>query len=100
MQAAVGGTIQALYPFEEPVALICNDEGKLLNLPPNRVLYHPETGGVYDVVYAPCFLCVITPDSDSFTDLTPGQLTRFQHYFHSLELFLQTDSGLLILRED
>ena len=39
MQELVGGTIQALYPFEEPVALICNDEGKLLGLPlraPNK----------------------------------------------------------------
>lgn len=25
MQEIVGGTIQALYPFEEHVALICND---------------------------------------------------------------------------
>lgn len=24
MQQIVGGTIQAVYPFEEPVALICN----------------------------------------------------------------------------
>ena len=24
MQAAVGGYIQAVYPYEEPVALICN----------------------------------------------------------------------------
>ena len=33
MQAVVGGLIQAVYPFEEPVALICNEEGKLLGLP-------------------------------------------------------------------
>lgn len=25
MQAVVGGAIQAVYPFEEPVALICNE---------------------------------------------------------------------------
>ena len=24
LQAAVGGDIQAVYPYEEPVALICN----------------------------------------------------------------------------
>ncbi|MCI6248187.1 DUF3846 domain-containing protein [bacterium] len=24
MQAAVGGCIQAVYPFEDPVAIICN----------------------------------------------------------------------------
>lgn len=38
MQEIVGGTIQVLYPFAEPVALVCNDEGKLLGLPLNRAL--------------------------------------------------------------
>ena len=33
MQELVGGTIQAVYPFDDPVALVCNDEGKLLGLP-------------------------------------------------------------------
>ena len=33
MQQAVGGLIQAIYPFQEPVALVCNDEGKLMGPP-------------------------------------------------------------------
>ena len=37
MQAAVGGPIQAIYPFPEPVALICHEEGKLLGLPLNGI---------------------------------------------------------------
>jgi hypothetical protein len=49
MQKIVGGTIQAIYPFEEPIALICNDEGKLLNLPLNRALRDSD-GRVYDIV--------------------------------------------------
>ena len=32
MQNIVGGLIQAIYPFDDPVALVCNDEGKLLGL--------------------------------------------------------------------
>ena len=42
MQKIVGGSIQAIYPFDEPVALICNEEGKLLNLPLNRALRDDE----------------------------------------------------------
>lgn len=49
MQVVVGGSIQAVYPFEEPVALVCNDEGKLLGLPLNRVL-RLDTGEIYDVI--------------------------------------------------
>mgnify|MGYP004533579789 CR=1 FL=1 len=39
MQRCVGGTIEAVYePGGRDAALICNDEGKLLNLPLNRAL--------------------------------------------------------------
>ena len=30
LQKEVGGTIQVTYPWDDPVALICNEEGKLL----------------------------------------------------------------------
>jgi len=33
MQQMVGGPIQALYPWEEPVAIVCNDEGGLEAFP-------------------------------------------------------------------
>lgn len=29
MQATVGGLIQAIYPYEEQVAIVCNEEGLL-----------------------------------------------------------------------
>ena len=43
LQAAVDGPIQAVYPYEDPVALICNEEGKFLGLPLNRAL-RDDTG--------------------------------------------------------
>ena len=43
LQAAVGGNIQAVYPYEDPVALICNDDGKFIGLPLNRAL-RDDTG--------------------------------------------------------
>ncbi len=49
LQAAVGGDIQATYPYEDPVALICNDEGKLIGMPLNRALYD-DGGRMYDIV--------------------------------------------------
>ena len=35
LQAAVGGYIEAAYFFDDPVALICNEEGRLLGLQHN-----------------------------------------------------------------
>ena len=40
LQEAVGGYIEAVYPFDDPVALIVNEEGKLDGLPLNRALRH------------------------------------------------------------
>ena len=51
MQNFVGGTIQAIYPFDDAVAIICNDNAKLLGLPYNRVL-RDDVGNVYDIL---CF---------------------------------------------
>ncbi|MDY2969162.1 MAG: DUF3846 domain-containing protein [Butyricicoccus pullicaecorum] len=98
MQSLVGGMIQAVYPFEEPVAVICNDEGKLLRLPPNRALRHPETKEVYDILCGTVFLCGAPPESESFVSLTADQLERYQKMFSSPELFLKTEYGLMIFR--
>ena len=38
LQKAVGGDIEAVYPYNEPVALIVNDEGKLNGSELNRAL--------------------------------------------------------------
>ena len=55
MQAIVGGYIQAVYPFDDPVALVCNDEGKLMGLPYNRVL-RDSNGVPYDVICGTFFM--------------------------------------------
>ena len=100
MQALVGGPIQAVYPFEEPVALICNDEGKLLGLPLNRCLRLEDSGAIYDVIAGTFFLCAAPPDSEHFESLTEEQLARYEKRFHSPEAFLRLDGQLLCLPEE
>lgn len=96
MQEIVGGIIQALYPFEEPVALICNDEGKLLGLPLNRAL-RDEEGHIYDIVAGTFFLCGAPEDSDSFGSLTDGAMQAFKQRFAVPELFLNINGTLVCL---
>ena len=40
LQQAVGGSIGATYPFDDPVAIVYNDDGKLMGLPLNLSLIH------------------------------------------------------------
>ena len=86
MQAVVGGHIQAVYPFEESVALVSNDEGKLLGLPLNRVL-RLDIGEIYDVIAGTFFLCAAPPDSDRFASLTEEQIGRYSERFRAIEHF-------------
>ncbi len=88
IQQAVGGPIQAIYPFPEPVVLICHEEVKLLDLPLNRAL-REEDGEIYDIIAGPFFLCEAPPDSESFTGLTPEQMHRYEERFHRIELYLR-----------
>ena len=96
MQKIVGGTIQAIYPFEEPIALICNDEGKLLNLPLNRAL-RDSTGCVYDIVAGTFFLCAAPVDSDRFECLTDEQVQIYLERFATPEQFIMVNGNIFVL---
>ena len=96
MQHLVGGLIQAIYPFEEPVALICNDEGHLLGLPLNRAL-RDQNGSVYDIICGEFFLCGAPVDDENFASLTTEQTEKFQRLFQCPEMFLNVDGNIVIL---
>lgn len=96
MQKIVGGSIQAIYPFEDPVVLICNEEGKLMNLPLNRALRN-DAGEVYDIVSGTFFLCAAPLDSDRFVGLTDQQVKTFMERFSMPEMFLNVGGDLFVL---
>lgn len=96
MQKIVGGTIQAIYPFEEQIALICNDEGKFLNLPLNRAL-RDNAGCVYDIVAGTFFLCAAPTDKDNFASLTEEQVQTCLKRFAIPEQFIQVGDGVFVL---
>ena len=89
MQKIVGGTIQAIYPFENPeIALICNDDSKLINLPLNRALYDKD-GKLFDIVAGTFFLCRAPADSENFESLTDEQIKIYEEKFKDIEIYLR-----------
>ena len=95
LQQAVGGNIGASYPFSDPVAIVYNDEGKLMGLPLNRAL-RDESGEAYDVV-AGTFLVVGLGEED-FASLTPELAQKYEEHFHQPEDFIRLMKMLLVLR--
>lgn len=96
MQGIVGGLIQPVYPFDDPVALVCNDEGKLMNLPANRGL-RDKDGQIYDIIFGTFFLCGAPADCDHFTSLTPEQIKTYQEKFYTPEMFWDMDGRIVRL---
>ena len=94
LQHEVGGYIQAVYPWAEICAIICDDEAKLKGKELNRAL-RDEDGHVYDVV-AGTFL-IVGLSEDDFTSLTDEQVQQFSEKFAMPETFLRIGSRLLVV---
>ena len=97
MQSVVGGLIQAIYPFDHPVALICNEEGKMNGMAPNRALYD-EDGQVYDIVAGQFLVVGLT--EDNFGSLSPEQIKKFSDRFKHPEAFLQMGNHIIRIIQD
>ena len=95
MQGIVGGLIQPIY-LDDSVVLICNDEGKMMNLPANRGL-RDENGQMCDIIFGTFFLCGAPADTDHFTSLTPEQIERYKERFHTPEMFWGMDGHIVCL---
>lgn len=94
LQAEVGGYIQAVYPYEEPVALVMDEEAKLTGKPLNRAL-RDEDGDIYDIV-AGKFFVVGLGESD-FISLDQKYIEKFSEFFKTPEMFMRLNGKLLVL---
>ena len=96
MQELVDGHIEAVYPFDDTVALVCNDEGKLLGLPLNRAVRDPATGQILDIIAGTFFICGLS--EDDFASLSDEQIQRYIQIFRHPEAFIQSDYQIVILQ--
>ena len=94
LQKAVGGDIEAVYPYNEPVALIVNDEGKLNGSELNRAL-RDNDGQIYDIV-AGDFL-VVGLGEENFASLSPQLMEKFEKEFHQPEMFVRMGRSIMAL---
>lgn len=94
LRVAVGGHIEAIYPFEDPVGVLCNEEGKLEGLPLNRALYDDE-GDIYDIL-AGNFL-VVGLGKEDFVDLPDNLIAKYKERFLHPEEFTFTAHGIRVI---
>jgi len=94
LQAVVGGDIEAMYPFEEEVCIICNEEGKILGMPLNRSVR--MEGQIVDVIAGTCFICDCS--KPNFGSLTPEQQQKYLRMFKYPERFLKINGEIAALK--
>ena len=94
LQSEVEGTVHAIYPYADPVAILCNDDGKLLGMELNRAL-RDDDGEIFDAIAGP-FLIVGLGDED-FISLSDDLIDKYRDIFAQPEVFIRTNSGLLVL---
>ena len=94
LQQLGGGDIEVVYPFEDNVGLIVNEEGKINGLPLNRAL-RDEKGEIYDVIAGSFLVTGLT--EDSFGSLTQEQIGKFEDLFHQPEVFMRMGRSIMAI---
>ena len=91
LQHEVGGYIEAVYPFEDPVAVIVNEEGKLEGLQLNRGIYDPD-GRLYDIFSGT--MLVVGLGEENFASLSPELVTKFAKMYELPEMFIRINGEM------
>lgn len=106
MQELVGGLIEPYDPFYsetdpryENVILVCNEEGKLMQMPPNRAVVD-EDGHIMDVILGPFFLCYAPVESERFLSIPPDLEEEFLKKYELPERFYRSENGIEVTKID
>ena len=86
LQKLVGGYIAATYPWEDLVAVVCDDDGIAKGYPPNRLLVDEE-GKPYDILKGTFFICGL--GSDDFASISDELAEKYTQKFYCPEVFAQ-----------
>ena len=95
MQQFVGGYIEEICPFSDPVAIVCNEEGKINRMELNRALY-TEDGTMFDIVAGPMFICSL--GEEDFTSIQGELLEKYLEKFKHPETFIKIGGDILAIK--
>lgn len=92
MQETVGGDVQDIYPWDDPVALVCDDEGLINDSEFNRYI-HPDI-----FIFGNFFLCGV--GEEGFTDLPKDLAEKYEGMLRDPQILIKTQEGITAMRVD
>ncbi len=78
MQSEVGGYIEAVTPFNDDIAIVVNEEGKINGFPPNRFLVYKKANYV-EVLCGP--ILIVGLGEEDFTDIPESVVNKYSAMF-------------------
>ena len=92
MQRVVGGHIQAVYPWEDLVALVCDEEGLINGKPLNRYIMPGM------VIAGTFFICGL--GEEDFTDLPDDLAEKYEQMFYHPQAFARVNENISAIGAD
>ena len=94
LQKAVGGDIEAIYPYDDPIAIVCAEEGKINGEPLNRAI-RDEDNDIVDIIAGTFFVCGL--GEEDFASLPKELQDKYEEKFHQPESFLKLGSRIMAI---
>ena len=89
--------IQTFYPYEDLVVIVCDDEGKINHIRPNRAIYG-EDGKMMDVICGKFFIADCS--TSSFKSLPDNMMEKYKKQFLLPERFCRINGEILAVKFD
>ena len=96
-QRTVGGYIEAIYPYDDPVAIVCNEEGKLNSMEANRALRDSD-GRIYDILMGSFFITGL--GDEDFSSLSKELQDKYHSMFEHPEMFFWDGNQIQCIQLD
>ena len=93
MQETVGGYIEEYMPFDDEVAIVCNEEGKMNGAELNRAIYSNDKE-ILDIIAGKFLIAYAPIESESFLSMPQDLMKKYEDKFRYPERFYQTDKGI------
>lgn len=93
MQSLVEGNIEEYMPYEDEVAIICNEEGKMNGMPLNRAIYSDDKE-MLDIIAGKFFICYAPFESEKFLSMPKELARKYEEKFKYPERFYKTANGI------
>lgn len=93
MQEIVGGYIEEYMPFEDEVAIVCNEEGKVNGLSLNRAVYGKDKE-ILDIIAGKFFIAYAPAEAENFQNMPKELADKYLKEFKYPERFYHTGNGI------